>query len=54
MAGLSKNYVGWLFPTKVVKENETPFYNDMMQETLLQLSERALQSAKAEISNPSD
>jgi hypothetical protein len=45
----------WMFfPTKVVRKNETPFYNDMMQETLLQLSERALQSAKAEISNPSD
>jgi hypothetical protein len=28
MAGISKNHVGWLFPTKVVKENETPFYND--------------------------
>jgi hypothetical protein len=54
MTGIFKNHFGWFFPTKVGKENETPFYNDMMQETLLQPSERALQSAKAEISNSSD
>jgi hypothetical protein len=54
MTGIFKKHFGSFFPTKVVRENETPFYNDMMQETLLQLSERALQSAKAKISNPSD
>ena len=26
--GIPKKYFRWLFPTKVVKENETPFYND--------------------------
>jgi len=54
MTGIFKNHFGWFFPTKVGRENETPFYNDMMQEILLQPSERALQSAKAEISNSSD
>ena len=46
-----------VFSDKSRKENETPFYNDRIsseQETLPQLSERALRFAKAENKNPSD
>lgn len=48
MTGIFKSIL-IVFYDKSRKENETPFYNDMIQETLLQLSERALQSAKAKL-----